>query len=771
MFASVIINITSSSTDYMYEYLVPLELEEILEVGERVSVAFGPSNRKVMGFVLEIYDLKRFEGETKPIIEILDLVPVISKKQLELAYYLKNDTICPLIRVLNLMIPDALNLKTFKYLEVDNPLVLDADLIDLFGSQRIVPFSKQLTPYKSKINREIKKGHLKVTYETKGITNFKYLTKYQINLDKYYQELNTLKNETKRNFLTEYLKSDNLTKNEIIDKYDISEYMLTDLTMKGFLKKIKERIYRIDVEKDHYSPYKKIISKEIEKTIDAILKSNEKPVLYVPSSYNEKELVLIKLVENTFLSGKKAIIICSDILSSVKYASVIRKNLGLNVACINSNLTSGEYLDYYTEIVANKYQVIVTTPKGMFLPYQNVGMYFMMDEESDNYYNDQSPRYDLKEVCKYLRGIDECLLVMESISPSVSSYCYGLKDYYNLIDNSVVTFNPDVEVIDMKNELRCGNNTYLSKRLERALIETKRNGYQSLLIVNNKTYSNYVICRACGYVAKCPSCEVSLQYSEKKNLLVCPCCGYKEPFLNKCNSCGSKELFFGGVGIENIVDLISEKIPDAKMLVIDSPAMGAFNDAMLQIENQNCDIIITTETYAKALIDTYIQTVGIINLDSTLKTPAYDANSRTYNLLCFSGKHVSNNGKLYVQTTQIDSPCLINYIKGDYHAFLKTEIANRKLMHNEPFYKVNRIIIKTSFEEMFHISNSIKKTIREIMGNKVFIIGPTYSKRFQGCILIIKHNSNEINDVYKKIYEHYKSDTAIIIFDKYPRKL
>ena len=146
---------------------------------------------------------------------------------------------------------------------------------------------------------------------------------------------------------------------------------------------------------------------------------------------------------------------------------------------------------------------------------------------------------------------------MESITPAVSDYCFALKGIYKIVDNSNVEKSPNVEVINMIDELKKGNNTYLSAKLKNALKTTKENGLQSLLIVNNKSYSNYCLCPSCGDVPKCPHCEISLSYNEKRQMLVCPACGYRTDFLNRCVVCGNTNIRFGGVGIESVNELVS----------------------------------------------------------------------------------------------------------------------------------------------------------------------------------------------------------------------
>ena len=192
MFASVVINVTSSSVDQMYEYLVPSDIAPYINIGARVKVEFGLGNRLVMGYVLDVYEERKFKGEIKPIIELLDLKPIITPLQLKLAEYLRDDTICPLIRVLNLMIPSALNLKTYKYLIVKNSSNIDATLVELFGVKEIIEVNKKLDGYHSKILKEIKNGNIEISYETKQIVKYKYVSKYTVNMSNYYNYLNTL---------------------------------------------------------------------------------------------------------------------------------------------------------------------------------------------------------------------------------------------------------------------------------------------------------------------------------------------------------------------------------------------------------------------------------------------------------------------------------------------------------------------------------------------------------------------------------------------------
>ncbi len=773
MFASIVVNVKSSNVDQMFEYLIPKELEEFAAIGSRVNVAFGIGNRLVMGYILDLYDEKRFEGENRTVVEILDLKPLITKTQLQMANFLKDDTICPLATILNMMIPKALLLKTYKYIVVKNATMLDATLVNAFGGKQILELNSSLNEYQHKIKKELANGNLTINYEMKQPTNYKYLKQYSVNMPMYFQYRDTIKNPLKKEFLDLYKDSEYLTETEIIDHYDVSLYMIKSLIKDGFLETKKTRVLRIKKASVAYTkPSLTSVLPKDDQTLEKLLNSTI-PSLYMPSSTDEKNEILLKLIGQMLEQNKNTVVLCADILSSFKYASLIRKTLGVSVACLNSNLSAAEELDYYTEILENNYQVVVTTPKCAFFPYQNVGMYFMMNEESDNYFNDQSPRYDLHKAIYYLAKLTNALFIMESISPSVANYCYALKGTYKIVDNTKDVTPALTTVVNMIDELKRGNNTYLSKRLEDVIINNYKQNKQSLLIVNNKNYSNYLVCLGCGDVPKCNNCNISLNYNEKTEMLVCPACGKRMPYSEQCNKCGSTKKRFGGIGIERIKKQLDEKLPMLKTLVIDqNDSLDTFAEQMSQIEDQLVDVIVTTENYAKAIVNHHLGLVAIINFDSVLKTPSYDAMSRAYNMLKSCGELVKKQeGMMIVQTTDINNYPLVNYISGEYHEFLKTEIANRKLMHNIPFYHINRIIVKANYEEMFVVANNIKNMLKNLAGSKIFIIGPTYSKKYSGAVIIIKHNYSGINQLYKTIYEYYQSSQAVIIFDKYPRKL
>lgn len=776
MIANVIINVSSSNVDQKYDYLVPKDLEPIILVGTRVKVPFGKGDRTIMGYVLGLSENTVYSQNMKEIIEVLDGEPILTDNQIKLASYIAFDTLSPLIRVLNLMIPKALQLKTKKYLSVDNYQALDADLALKFGGKQIIEYTNNLNIYNNKIRNEIKKGNLHLVYDALDNNNIKQVTKYYVNPDCLTDRTLRL-NEHVRDVLHQMLNEKPLEINQIADRYELSIYRINNLIKHNCFFKTLEKVSRVKNRNIQvaYHKYQEIDYQEIDKDFSKIKSSNNQPILWIPKDNKETEMMIFKIINENLNNHKNTLIICPDILLTYKYSSLIRKETNLDVACINSNIGNGEIFDYYQEIKENQYPIMVTSPVGSLFPYENLGTIIMMNTENDNYFNDQSPRYDLKKVMIKKAQLEKINLVMHSFSPTVVEYCRGLQTNYLMIDNRESKNTcQNIEIIDLKEELIKGNTSYISDNLLKQIRVCKARNKQSVLIINNRNYSSSVICRTCGYVFRCPKCELTLKYSKKKEQLVCPACSYRIPYQKVCPSCSSSNLLLSGVGIEQIEEELKERLPNFHLTLIDNPDFTSFQEKLIEIEDQATDIIITTDTFARSIYNQNIGLVGVINIDSIAMSNNYNANERAYNLLVNTSALLENDrdGRMIIQTYHTENYILNDFITGDYKEYLKKEISNRKLLKNEPFYFINRILIKGGYQDIFTEADLIKKILKELLKEQIYIIGPSYNYSEMAAQLIIKHRLENISEYYQKIYSQYQnSNTIKVIFDKYPKYL
>lgn len=776
MIASVIINVPNSSVDQQYDYIVPKNAENIISVGTRVKVPFGNGDRTIMGYVLGLKEDTLFNGGMKEILEVLDIEPLLTNTQIELANYIQYDALSPYVRILNMMVPKALRLKTVKYLNIVNYNELDAELALVFEGKQTIEYTNKYYQYNNKILKEREKGNIEITYDAFSVTKEKTVDKYYINMDLYLT--NTVKlSEYVSDTLRLMVDEDAMSINEIVDRYELSNYMVRSLIKKGIFKKVVEKVSRTKERNIPVSSkYRPKDYEQIETLYNKLNEEKDYPHLWIPKNNLETELFLLKTIKNNIVDSKNTLVICSDILSTYKYSSLIRKETQTEVLCINSTLSEGEFLDSYNVIKENKYNVYVTTSVGSLLPYQNIGTIIMLNSESDNYFNDQSPRFDLKKVMIKYSKLVGANLIMHSLSPTVKEYCRGLdrkEGYYVMIDNRDKKEVSNVEVIDLKEELLKGYSSFVTERLIKLIRINKAKNKQSVLVVNNKNYASSVICRSCGHVHKCPRCNLALKYNKKNEQLICPACSYRIKYDETCPNCKTNNLRLNGIGIEKLVEELNERLESFKVLTIDNPTFGEFQEKNYQIENNEVDIIISTDTYIRSIYNKNIGLVGIINIDAIAMSSNYNAFEKAYNLLVNTQELLEHNkdGLMVIQTYQVESSYLQNFITGDYISYLKQEINNRKILKNEPFYFINRILVKAKYDEMFVEADLIKRLLKELLNEQVFITGPTYNKTEMAAQLIVKHRFEDISKYYRKIYEQYQFSEIQVIFDKYPKYL
>ena len=772
MIAKVIVNIPSSNTDQYYDYIIPTEFKDFAKVGSRVKVPFGNGDRVIMGFILELNEISN-NKELKEVIEVVDYEPVLNTEQIELAKFIKSDAVCPLIRILNLMIPDALRLKNKKYLTILDYKSIDPRLIELFNKTETIEYNNNLKQYDNIISKQIKLGNIMVSYDTLQVIKDKYVKKYLLNPGFTYQNFSSLKSLRQKDFLERLHNDHAKTANELSEEYDVNVSIIYTLHKKGFLDKIEEKENRIKVRS---IPVNKRIRKSnnflVEKLIEKI-DSYNKPILFVPNTFSEQMESILQLINNNIESKKNTVIFVPEVLNTFKIHSYITKETGLSVGLINSTLSNGEILDVYNEIKNDSYSVIVTSSKGALFPYTNVGSYILMDSESDNYYNDQSPRYDLHKVFDYRANLTNSKSIRISFVPTILEYTYALKGHLDIVENIDDNKQINNQIIDLKEELKFGNNSYISLKLLKLLQVNKAKNKKCILIVNNKGYSSYVMCRSCGDIIKCSRCKTSLQYNKKNELLICPACSNRISFDHKCPTCGKTTLKLGGVGIEQVEEELNKELPSLNVATLVTNNYEDFLSIQEELLDSNINILITTSLFARSIAIDNIGLIAVINIDSISKMADYDATYRAYSTLLYNKKILEEypDSVQIIQTYNPNDSYINDYLTGNYHDYIKNEIVTRKILKNEPFYFVNRIIVKGKYETIFKEAQEIKQEITNQYNREVFIMGPTYNYQYAGVQLIIKHKINNISDFYQILYQKYQSSTTTLLIDKYPKYL
>lgn len=764
MYASVIIDNPSSATDYEFEYIVPKYAQAFIKLGCRVKVKFGSSERLWMGYVIDLHEESIFEGEKKEIIEILDLEPLINEEQLSLSEYLKNDTICPRSRIINLMIPSSLRLKSSKYLITEDVTALDANLALLFNGKNTLKLTNELESHSKIINKALKDGSIKLTYEASDSLTNPQITKYFITLEDYHNKVFLINNSVELDFLN-FLKEQNepLSLNEILESYPISSYRIKKLAELGFIS--KKKFKNVKYKKREILVHKAELIKLSDKFKELLSVSDE--MLWMPSSNTEELTVLLEIIKQDQSLGKKTLIVVADILSSYRYQSILSLNTDLRVLCLNSDIGASENYDIFQKIRNKDYDIMVTTPIGAMYPYTEIGTILLIDQESENYRNDQSPRYDLNKVFKYRKKALKARLIFHSYAPTLECYASTLT-----VLPKIETETPKIEVVNLKNELAMGNKSPISCKLHNEIEKTITNKGKVLLILNNKGYSQFVLCRSCGKVVKCYDCDTPMQYQKEKEILVCPTCGNRRPFEQICPSCGSNYIRHVGLGMEKLKEVLEEEFKGIRVGVLKDSNYSALEEELIKLHDNLTDVIISSDIFSRSIVNNKIDLVGIVNLDIVVKAPSYHANEKAYSLLKHALFHLDDpSKKLVVQTYSPELPVLTHLLLDRYDQFFIEELKMREVLKLDPIYEVNRIFVKAEYKEMYKTANIIKRHLYNTIKFNIQVLGPAYNKTERCVQLIIKHQHKNINNVYQQIYKLYQNSKTMIIFDKYPRSI
>ena len=772
MFAKVFVDISSSNTDHQYEYIVPQHLIPLAQVGVRVKVPFGDSNRLILGYVWELNEESQFQGEIKEIVDILDLNPVISPELFQLADYVKKDTLSPMVRILNLMIPRFMRLKTHKYLLAKNLLDIDANIASLFGGSTRIKWTSIL-PNQSAIMREIKAGNLEVVYDANAMGGARTVKTFEINENNYHDNIEYFKNPAEidlLNFL--HREREALSIDEIVERFGVTRYAINRLVKEGYLIEKTKQVSRIKNRTIEGIPLYNLSPEDRlnhEEKVNRIF-SEPQRVLWIPHNRQEEDTMLALMVEKTQRAGKNLIVVCPDILSSYQISSFLTKVTGLEVACLNSDRSDAEMYDYYQMIVEDNYSVIVTTSLSALFPFQNVGLVVMMNSDSLLYRNEQSPRFLLTKVMRERANIWQVPIVYHSIVPTVEMYAEALVKQFLLLEKRNGYDDLPITIADMKEELLSGHKSPLSRALIQSLKAHITTNKCALLILNNRGYSQFIMCRECGKTIDCDRCAFPMRYHKDPNTLICPLCNKHYVFTQSCPNCGSKYIRHVGLGMEKLQEAILDVLPNARISLLEGSAYEDYETIMDKIHNQDVDIIITTDLFSRSLNHRNITLVAIVLIDLIAKAQRFDAHYQAYTMMEHAKLQLTSPGsELIVQTYDKAMPFLVQAVIGDYQTFFNEELKKREALKVEPIYKINRILVKGPFQQIFQMAHTIKRTIQQSIRGPIIVIGPSYNKREQAVQLIIKHQSKAMQALYERIYRTWQDERFTIIFDKYPK--
>lgn len=713
MYANVIIEYGNKAVDREFTYIVPVSLREKIKIGHRVLVPFN--NRFIEGFVLGISNSYDNEYELKEVKEICDEEPILNSEMLYLGDEIQKSILCSKISIYQAMLPKALK-------------------------------AKQGTNIGIKKNRYIM---LNVSYEEAS------------------EYLNTCKYASQI---------------AIIEKLITDEKILVPSLNSSINTLLKNGIIREEyVEVDRYvghtsGRYKRVeLNEEQQEVVSCVDLSKHDTYLLYGVTGSGKTEVYMELIDMVIQKGKTAIMLVPEISLTPQIVDRFVTRFGNEVAILHSGLNDYEKYDEYRKIMEGRVKIVVGARSAIFAPLKNLGIIIIDEEHTATYKQENNPRYHARDVAIMRGKYNNAPVILGSATPSLESYARAKKDVYKLLTLTKRAGNgrlPSVEVIDMKEEARCGN-FILSKMLKNKIQEKLDRREQVILLLNRRGYSSMITCRDCGNVLKCPNCDISLTYHKTSNTNRCHYCNYSIRNVSKCPVCGSDNIRDYGLGTEKLEEELN-KIFKAKIVRMDvdtTSKKGMHEKIIEDFGNHKYDILLGTQMIAKGLDFPLVTLVGVINADSSLNQPDFRSAEVTFQLLSqVSGRAGRSDlaGEVIIQTYNPEHYS-IRYAKShDYNNFYTDEMEIRKTLSYPPYYYITLVNISSKDYQMgFDEANKIGEYLRKNVSNGTRVLGPSMASVFRinnvyhyQCIIKYKYD-DKLTNILTKLDEIYKVNNKV----------
>ncbi len=705
MFADIFIENNFQKIDKLYTYIV----KDDVQPGMRVLVNFGKSYR--VGIVLFLHD--NYSGnhleKLKEIHSVLDDEPIISQDLIKLGLWMKERYLIGYSKAFSPILPPG-NLQRIKKKILVEKYPRGKDLEDLNSVDLSKYFEDLSDNEKILIKRLRTKGYIKYIYDSLVTIKPKLVNYLKIskNFDPKNLEGISEKQAQVFNFIKD--KKD-ISRMDIMKDLDISYSPIKSLIKRNLIEEYKKEVNREPVEKP-YKTNKLALNDEQQEALKSIQETDKVVSLLHGLTGSGKTEVYLNLTSKIIEDGGQVIVLVPEIGLTPQMIERFKSWFGNEVAIIHSKLSAGERYDEYRKVLNDQVKVVVGVRSAVFVPFKNLKM-IIVDEAHDSSYDfHDNLKYDTIEVA-INRMKDRGKVVLGSATPSVESYFYAKKGFYNLcqLKNRAKkgAFLPDTEIVDMRDELIMGNVSIFSRELKKAIEEKLNNKEQIILFLNRRGFSNFISCRSCGEVIKCDDCDISMTYHKAKNRLICHYCGKTKPLPKLCPSCGSKFIKQFGVGTQRVEEEVKNFFPKARVLRMDRDTTGkkdSFNEFYEKIKNKEADVIIGTQMVSKGFDFEDVTLVGIVAADMSLYISDYKARERTFQLITqVSGRagRASKKGKVIIQTYSPDSQ-IINYsAKGDYEDFYQYEIEERKTFLYPPYTKLIELDFSSYDENLTQI--------------------------------------------------------------------
>ena len=789
------------SIDKPYSYLVPDALAAAAVPGVRVMVPFGRGNKESEGLILARVQEPKLPG-SKAIRQILDPEPVLDKAGIDLALWMRGRYFCTVFEAVKTILPAGLwyGLREIWSLAMEPETARSAavgipgawqvlDLLEKQGGKADIRVLRDaLGDGAEKPLKAMKKAEI-LTCETDAKRKIADKSHRMVELAVNTEDAYALTEPKRRSAPARYEVVNFLATAGRTPAAEVSYYTgassrtLKTMEKAGLIAFSEEEELRVPSLDDVEPGPEIVLNEEQQRAFEEILGRVQaaKPsvTLLHGVTGSGKTQVYLRLVQETLALGKTAMVLVPEIVLTPQMMRKFSSYFGSRVAMLHSSLKMTERYDQWKRIRRGEVDVVLGTRSALFAPLKNLGLIIMDEEQEGSYQSENVPRYDAREVAKYLCVREKAALVFGSATPTVEtawaaeqgSYQKALlRRRYN--ENAL----PEVLIADLRQEILNGNPGLISTPLRQELEKNLAAGEQSILFLNRRGSSRMLLCGECGYVPQCPRCSTAMTYHSANGRLMCHYCGHSEPAADTCPECGGW-MKHVGAGTQKVEEELRELFPEAGILRMDADTTAGGHEEILQtFERERVPILLGTQMVAKGLDFENVTLVGVLSADISLYVDNYRAAERTFSLLTQVVGRAGRGGKTgraVIQTYTPGNDVIRCAARQDYDAFYESEIRMRRLRRYPPFADLFTVTISGTEEgRVLRAAVSVRETLRqlcrrpELAAGEPEVLGPApapvvkVNNRFRYRCTLVGKNDKATREMLAWLQKDFAKDSA-----------
>ena len=789
------------SIDKPYSYLVPESLAAAAVPGVRVMVPFGRGNKESEGLILARVQEPKLPG-SKAIRQILDPEPVLDKAGIDLALWMRGRYFCTVFEAVKTILPAGLwyGLREIWSLAMEPEAARSAavgipgawqvlDLLEKQGGKADIRVLRDaLGDGAEKPLKAMKKAEI-LTCETDAKRKIADKSHRMVELAVNTEDAYALTEPKRRSAPARYEVVNFLATAGRTPAAEVSYYTgassrtLKTMEKAGLIAFSEEEELRVPSLDDVEPGPEIVLNEEQQRAFEEILGRVQaaKPsvTLLHGVTGSGKTQVYLRLVQETLALGKTAMVLVPEIVLTPQMMRKFSSYFGSRVAMLHSSLKMTERYDQWKRIRRGEVDVVLGTRSALFAPLKNLGLIIMDEEQEGSYQSENVPRYDAREVAKYLCVREKAALVLGSATPTVESAWAAeqgsyqkalLRRRYN--ENAL----PEVLIADLRQEILNGNPGLISTPLRQELEKNLAAGEQSILFLNRRGSSRMLLCGECGYVPQCPRCSTAMTYHSANGRLMCHYCGHSEPAADTCPECGGW-MKHVGAGTQKVEEELRELFPEAGILRMDADTTAGGHEEILQtFERERVPILLGTQMVAKGLDFENVTLVGVLSADISLYVDNYRAAERTFSLLTQVVGRAGRGGKTgraVIQTYTPGNDVIRCAARQDYDAFYESEIRMRRLRRYPPFADLFTVTVSGTEEgRVLRAAVSVRETLRqlcrrpELAAGEPEVLGPApapvvkVNNRFRYRCTLVGKNDKATREMLAWLQKDFAKDSA-----------